>query len=254
MQIDDALAAVGINGEKWMSAVPERVAARGRWPADVSVWRVDIPLASKALALMRQILDETERRRADRYHRPADQARFIVARHSLRVLLGADTGKAPQALRFDSGPHGKPTLADYPQLAFNVSHSGDHALIAISRERHVGIDIERLDMAFDWQQLAEVVCTGDERRAIMRLPEPQRAPAFFRCWTAKEALLKTLGLGITEGLHCVAVDPFGNATQRPRAAPGSIAAGAAALRFHWLHEIPAYVGCIAYGEARGAAG
>jgi 4'-phosphopantetheinyl transferase len=237
-----------------VNAGAERIAANGRWPVNVRVWRVGIPLTPNSLRPMRQMLAESEQQHADRFHHLEDRARFIVARHSLRVLLGAHTGKAPQTLRFGCGAYGKPTLDGYPKLSFNVSHSGDHALIVISDQRVVGIDIECVDTIFDWQPLADVVCTSDERRAIMRLPERQQVQPFFRCWTAKEALLKTLGLGITEGLRFIAVNPFDDRTQRPLAQRGSIAAEAATLHFHWLHEIPGYVGCVAYGGLCDAAG
>ncbi|HXZ09401.1 MAG TPA: 4'-phosphopantetheinyl transferase superfamily protein [Paraburkholderia sp.] len=231
-----------------MSTCPSPIRAIGRWPDDVSVWSVSVPSDPDTLLPMARSLDEAEQERASRFRQPADRGRFISARHALRVLLGGRVGEAPQALRFGYGRYGKPTLDGYPDLSFNVSHTGDYALIAMSAERIVGIDIERMDPAFDWQSLADLVCTGDEQHAIARLPSGQQAQSFFRCWTAKEALLKALGLGITEGLRAISVDPSGTGVQTPLVQRGAVAADAATLRFHWLHGMDGYVACIAFGE------
>ncbi len=75
--------------------------------------------------------------------------------------------------------------------------------------------------------------------------------SFFRCWTAKEALLKTLGLGITEGLRALKIDPAGDGLRRPVVNGEVVFAGARTLQYHWLNDLPGYVGCVAFGEGNG---
>ncbi|MGH8778244.1 4'-phosphopantetheinyl transferase family protein [Paraburkholderia sp.] len=231
-----------------MAVRPVRIAAQHRWPADVEVWRVPVPTDPAALVPLHGSVDDAERERAGRYRQFADRARFLAARVALRTLLAGRIGEAPHALRFTTGRYGRPALDGYPALSFNVSHAGEHALIAISAGRVVGVDIERVDRALDWRPLADLVCTPDERRALDSSATAQQLSGFLLSWTAKEALLKALGLGIAEGLQCIAVDPFADGLQRPSAQPGSIAADADRLRFHWIDGIDGYAACVAYGE------
>jgi 4'-phosphopantetheinyl transferase len=225
-----------------------RLAALGRWPADVEVWQVRVSTDLDVMLQQQSFLDAAELQRANAFRRTEDRARFMTARYALRVLLGARVCVAPQTLRFASTGNGKPTLECQPDLSFNVSHSGAFALIALSAERLVGVDIERADAAFNWQTIADLVCTDDERREIEHLPTWEQALPFLRCWTAKEALLKAVGIGIGTELRAVTVKPFAEGVQRPKATPGSAAADAAALSFHWLHETNEYVACVAYGD------
>lgn len=220
--------------------------SNGRWPADVAVWHVAMPLAGTGVN--GAVLDGEERERALRYRRPADRTRYAVTRAVLRELLGQQLGTEPASLRFAASGHGRPELAGFACLSFNVSHSGDHALIAISGVRKVGIDIERVDPALDWQALTGLVCAEDEQQVLMAEPVWLQRQSFFRCWTAKEAVLKTLGLGIAEGLRALAVQPAGDGIQHPVVNGGAPFAGARTLQYHWLTDIPGYMGCVAFGE------
>jgi 4'-phosphopantetheinyl transferase len=231
---------------------PQQLAARGRWPDDVALWHVHVPSEPHAWAQLAPLLAHDERERALRYHRDEDRLRFAATRAALRAQLGDVLGIAPLDLRFGHEPHGRPVLEGHPHLSFNVSHAGAHALIAISAARCVGIDIEPLDPSLDWRPLLGLVCSGDEGVALERCNEESlRRAAFLRCWTAKEALLKALGLGITQALRDISVDPFSSGTQRPRVVADSVAQGAAALRFEWLDDIEGSVGCIAFDDDDG---
>jgi 4'-phosphopantetheinyl transferase len=229
-----------------------QLAARGRWPADVALWHVHVPVEPHAWARLAPSLAHDERERALRYHRDEDRLRFAATRVALRAQLGNVAGISPLDLRFGREPHGRPMLDGHPHLSFNVSHAGSHALIAISAARRVGVDIEPLDPLLDWRPLIGLVCSDDECVALARCKEESLCrAAFLRCWTAKEALLKALGLGITQALRDLAVDPFSSGTQRPRVVADSVAHGVAALRFRWLDDIEGCVGCIAIGDDDG---
>lgn len=225
------------------------LASLGRWPADVSVWRLDIATAPDDLARMSSLLDKSERQRAARYRMQADRARFVSTRYALRCLLGERIGMHPAALRFDALARGKPALSGSPDLSFNVSHTGGHALLAISSRRSVGVDIERIDPAFDWRAIVDLVCTAQEKLAIDDASPLQQQRCFLRCWTAKEALVKTLGTGIGDDLTRIGVDPLATGEQRASGPIDGEQAGVAALRAHWLEESDEYVGCVAFGEA-----
>lgn len=234
-----------------------RLNANGRWPDDIEVWHLRFDFEGPRADAM-PFLDAAERAKAARFMRLPDQVRFASTRSVLRELLGEALGMHPRDVPFVVSERGKPMLADSPgsplslsPLYFNVSHSGDHALIALSRRRGVGVDIERINAAIDWRGLARLVCTTDERQAIEDVPPAFQPAQFFRCWTAKEALLKTLGLGITEGLLALQVDLRKQASAAFPAPPQVVkdahgCEGAQALQYRWIEEVDGYFGCLAF--------
>lgn len=163
----------------------------------------EAPGASEVLAA----LSVEEQARAARFRSEADRLRFALTRAALRSLLGAATGRAPEALVLTMGPHGKPCLANADGPFFNVSHSGSLALIGISRQRPIGVDIEWTRDITDMHGIAEAYFSAREHRALVALAPGEQKRAFFAIWTGKEALLKALGTGIGEGLQEFSVAP-----------------------------------------------
>lgn len=142
-------------------------------------------------------LSPDERDRAARLCFPRDRDRFIRGRGHLRRELARETGqKDPAALRFDTGPQGKPRLRLPSAPHFNLSHSGGLAVLAISRRGPVGIDLERIDRGLDPARLAPSVLTPDERQALDAAPPEDAVALFLAFWTAKEARMKLTGEGM----------------------------------------------------------
>nr|MCU0624624.1 hypothetical protein [Gemmatimonadaceae bacterium] len=107
-------------------------------PARIDLWTVDLagPAPSEAL------LSPAERARADRFRFARDRHRYLVAHDAMRRILGAALGVAPGALVFDHGPQGKPALAGSPGVHFNLSHSEDLAVLAVTTRGPIGVDVE----------------------------------------------------------------------------------------------------------------
>ena len=146
------------------------------------------------------LLDDSERARAERFLFDEDRRRFVASHAALRVALGNATERDPRSLRFVTGPHGKPSLAEPASgIQFNLSHSGARALIAIAVGRRVGVDIER-DRGVDELALASRFFSEAEAAAIAGTPPANRRAAFFRIWTRKEAFVKAIGDGLTHPL------------------------------------------------------
>lgn len=136
------------------------------------------------------------------------RGRRKAAREALRAVLAERLGCDREALRFAAGPHGKPSLcAPGPgrRLHFNLSHSAGVALVAVSEDGPVGIDVEEMRALPDLERLVGFACTAAERRAILAAPEPERLRTFYRCWVRKEASLKAVGTGLSAGPRSVSV-------------------------------------------------
>jgi 4'-phosphopantetheinyl transferase len=118
---------------------------------------------------------------------------------TLAVYLGADADE----VRLAEGPHGRPQVASPSgtSLDFNWSHSGEHALIAVARGIAPGIDLERRRPRPRALPIARRFFDSEEADALDSLPEEARAAAFLELWTAKEAVLKAHGHGISFGLQ-----------------------------------------------------
>ena len=158
---------------------------------DATVWLVD--LAGPAADDWR-LLSTDEEARACRLISETHRTRFVTCRATLRRLLGARLGVRPDAIAFEYGPAGKPALVP-PALHFNVSHSGDRAVIAVA-DVPVGVDIELVRPVSDLDALTERVFSVAERAALAAVGEDRRLEAFFAAWTRKEAAIKARGAGI----------------------------------------------------------
>jgi 4'-phosphopantetheinyl transferase len=163
---------------------------------------VNLDRGAYVVARLRMVLDEEERERADRYVFARDQQRFTCARGALRGLMGAYLGIDAADVVFAYGEHGKPALggAHAGALAFNLSHSGEWALVAVADGGELGVDIEAVRPMTDRHEIALRFFAPAEAALLRSLPEPEQDPAFFRCWTRKEAYLKALGDGLARPL------------------------------------------------------
>jgi 4'-phosphopantetheinyl transferase len=172
---------------------------------EVVVWRVALETVSVKDAT---VLAVDERERAERLKIPAVRLAFIQGRLFLRRMLGRTLGRDPGSLQFASEGNGKPTLPAAP-LAFNLSHSGGVAALAIAKVGPVGIDVEELRGDRDLVGLASRYFAPLEYAALLRLPSAQRTLGFYSCWTRKEAFIKALGEGLSHPLDAfeVSLDP-----------------------------------------------
>ena len=160
---------------------------------EAAIWLADLDAADagdRALA----VLSVDEHERAGRFVFDTHRRRFIACRAWLRHQLSERLTRAPQHLRFEYGPMGKPSLAG-SALRFNVSHSDRYALLAVAGVE-IGVDIERERPLSDMDALAERVFSAGERHALAQVPADRRGEAFFAGWTRKEAYIKARGEGI----------------------------------------------------------
>ncbi|HEY4262842.1 MAG TPA: 4'-phosphopantetheinyl transferase superfamily protein [Schlesneria sp.] len=172
---------------------------------DVHVIRIPLQVEDNTLDRLKTMLSPEEVARADRYKVPQPRRHFIVCRATLRQLLASCLNCAANAVQFDYGPHGKPSLrrstaSDSP-IEFSVSHSADQALIAITLNRQIGVDIEQIDPAVRILKLATRFFSSREAAELTNLPECDQLAGFYRGWTSKESYLKATGSGLSFPLN-----------------------------------------------------
>lgn len=134
---------------------------------------------------------------------PAAQRR--AAQDFLRRTLATYRGCDPESLVLEIGAHGKPALAG-GEFAFNLSHSGSRAALALARGVEVGVDIEAPTRPRPHVALARRYFCAAEAEAIAAAGDDEREARFLRLWTAKEAVLKALGRGLAFGLDRLEFD------------------------------------------------
>jgi len=169
----------------------------------VDVWSCSLDLAPASLDEAYRVLpvDEIERARRYKFHR--DRHRFVAGRFFLRRTLAEYVSIDPDQLSFVYGPFGKPELSpplNGTRVEFNLSHSGDIAVLAVSRGPAVGIDVERVVPVSDLQAIASRFFSTCENTALNEVPADSREFAFYCCWTRKEAFIKALGDGLAHPL------------------------------------------------------
>jgi len=169
---------------------------------EIHVWYLPLSITDDRLEQFFGVLAIEETERAARFAFPYLRQRYIVAHGMLRLILGAVLNRDPAGLSFRKGDHGKPFLvAD--ELQFNLSHSGEHGLLAMTRRTEIGVDIEGMSRKVDTGGIAERFFSEREAGELLSLAEDQQRHGFFNLWTRKEAWLKATGIGISEGLNKV---------------------------------------------------
>lgn len=170
--------------------------------AAVEVWTVALDVPSKIVAAAHAILTPAEQHRAGQFRVAPARRNYVVAHAALRRIVADRLSRAPGEVNFQNGPHGKPALAGEPgaHLEFNLSHSGDFALVAASRTAPVGVDVERIRAFPDALAIARRFFTSAEAAVLSDLSGPEQVTGFFTLWTCKEALVKGTGQGIAHAL------------------------------------------------------
>jgi 4'-phosphopantetheinyl transferase len=163
---------------------------------EVHVWYASLEAADSRVETLAALLSNDERERSARYRFACDRRRFIVARGTLRLLLGRylDIVPARVLLAYEAG--GKPRIDGAGGLEFNLSHSRELGVYAFSRGRRVGVDIEHVERKVDCLALARRFFSASEQAVLEGVPSETLTRAFLVCWTRREALLKATGQGL----------------------------------------------------------
>lgn len=161
----------------------------------VEVWVVPVDVERAEVELLAAVLDEDELDRAEQL-RALARRRFVVAHGALRHVLASYVDVSPARVRFaEPGEHGRPELAGHDPPSFNLSHSGELALVAVGTAGPVGVDVER-HSSRPFERLAARSFSEVELAGWQQASESERQVAFHRLWCRKEAVLKSTGRGL----------------------------------------------------------
>jgi len=177
-------------------------------PYDIDIWWAKLTEARSFLEhAYDHVMSYEERVQADRFSLRDLRANYIASRFVLRDILAQYMTMPPSEIIFVNGMHGKPRIENFMrELRFNLSHTKDYLVIAISYTTEVGVDIETVEMNLDYMALAKSFFSTNEYQQILSLSYDCRLLGFFNGWVRKEAYLKYIGCGLSFNLDLFTVD------------------------------------------------
>lgn len=156
------------------------------------------------------LLSEEETNRLKLFKFKKDRFCYFVTHCMKRCVIARYLNALPETLSFTRSERGKPTILaqqNWLNLQFNISHSHQIVLIALTLEDPIGIDIEYHAENTCVENLSKFVFSSLEKQFFSTLThQEEKKKAFFRCWTRKEAYLKAEGIGLTDFLTHISVD------------------------------------------------
>jgi 4'-phosphopantetheinyl transferase len=175
---------------------------------ETHVWATTLSVTADALGQFSATLSADEKERANKFKFEKHRNRYIAGRGALRAILEQYSDARAAELRFDYLTNGKPAFAqDFAGagIHFNLAHTEDLALVAVTRIGLVGVDVECVRPVKDVDELVARFFSVRENELFQKVPDDQKPAAFFNLWTRKEAMLKATGEGITRSLSLVEV-------------------------------------------------
>jgi len=166
---------------------------------EIHLWKIEHSTVTTPYPVLYSLLNTEEQGRAERFVHDTHRRAFVMNRAALKLILTrycADT-RNPQNIVFSYNNYGKPSLPDRPELQFNISHSADKALVAVSWNQTVGVDCEAIDKSISVHRIARSQFSAAEYAHLLALPKCKIAGAFFQYWTRRESVMKAVGLGFS---------------------------------------------------------
>jgi 4'-phosphopantetheinyl transferase len=168
---------------------------------EVHIWSACLSENEASLPYFTSLLSQDEQERASHFKFSRDQERYTISRGILRSLLAGYLEEPLQKIEILYGLWGKPCLPKEKALSFNLSHSGDYVLYALTQRYEVGIDVEYIDKSLELEDMTRSVFSITEFSHWKVLNAEEKIHSFFKHWVSKEAFLKALGKGWLEDQH-----------------------------------------------------
>jgi 4'-phosphopantetheinyl transferase len=162
---------------------------------NIALWWGRLDVDPARLIALQATLSRAEQHRAARYLSDRARIRFVAGRGQLRMLLARELQCRPSEVEISGAEHAKPYLPG-SELRFNLAHSEDTALYALSWTNEVGVDVEHVIERPGLEGVAQRYLSPAERCSLAALPAVARTRGLYECWTHKEAFLKGTGEGL----------------------------------------------------------
>ncbi len=199
---DSAIVVTELDGDWWRNPPAVELVSN-----EIHIWQFPLNVPESTLDRYTELLSTDEKQKAGRFHFQRDNRRFTVTRATMRSILGSYVQFGPRELRFRYSEHGKPQIKNPARdIRFNVSHSGEEAVVAVTSGRETGVDVEQIRDNVEIDSLAERFFSTTEKDFLRGLPHEKKLSTFFRFWTCKEAFLKAQAVGLTRSLASFTVD------------------------------------------------
>jgi 4'-phosphopantetheinyl transferase len=171
---------------------------------EVHLWTIPLTRDSEAIDRAAALLSADEHVRWKRFRFAIHRDRFALRRGAMRRILSTYVGIDPAELSFTVSEHGKPELDEERHgitgIRFNLSDSADLAILGVTPEARIGVDVERLNAMREMDAIARRHFSDREYEDYLSAPEEQRMTCFYNAWTRKEAWLKASGDGLSASL------------------------------------------------------
>ena len=178
------------------------------------IWSVDLKVSPEILAVYFAELNKEEKDRSERFRYTADRTNFIVSRAVLKRLISSRLSLPISEIDFKKNRFGKPRLKSNRPLEFNLSHSGNLALIGITENYRIGIDVEFMKDGLDYLNIAKHHFAPQEYQLLSGQTGSGVKEYFYRCWTRKESFIKAEGSGVSYPLDSFVVSMDSSDTAR----------------------------------------
>ena len=195
----------------------------------IRLWTLDLQGVETPPPAWLEFLDEEERLHCQRFRLQGDRVAYVAAHALLRCTLSRTSGLPPASLIFRRDKMGKPflTLPECSGIDVSISHTAGMVAVALSEAGKVGVDVEAIvQNNIPSHDLAAYGLSDQEIRELELLSEPEKSEAFFDLWTAREAVAKADGRGLSLPFSLIQIDRFHNTATIPedQSSPSS----------HWL--------------------
>jgi len=168
------------------------------------IWKIPLDITEVEVKELFPTLTAEEQENATRFRFDKHRRRYVASHAAMRKILADHLNISDAELNVVTDRNGKPYIPNNP-VYFNLSHSEEMAILALSENCSVGIDVEYVDQKVNAMSIANRFFHPLEAAQLEGLPGKDLVNNFFRCWTAKEAYLKAMGVGITEHLKVFAL-------------------------------------------------
>jgi len=172
----------------------------------IDVWHGDILSEEAGQQNYYELLNGDEKLKVASFIRPEIQKKYIKTRGVLRKVLAKYLDIKPQEIDIQIAEHGKP-FVENEELFFNLSHTANRLVIAVSNNSEIGIDLEQYKYRKNLQGLVKKCFSEEEKYFWESLSVQQQAMLFYQLWVRKEAFVKAIGRGIAVGLDQCVINP-----------------------------------------------